>query len=99
MHDFVGLLFASVNVALSVLVLGMVVYGVKYFKSGILVRTLSRARIVGALLFLYFLTQALVAVDIIPSSTPIDDVLGTLFMLSLIYLTYGFTNDWKTITV
>lgn len=97
MHDFVGLLFASVNVCLSVLILGMVAYGVNYFKSGILVKTLSRARLVGALLFLYFLTQALAAVDILPSNTPVDDILGTFFMLSLIYLAYGFINDWKVL--
>jgi len=52
---------------------------------------------VGLLLFLYFLTESLVAVDILPSNTPIDDILGTLFMLSMIYLAYGFINDWKTL--
>jgi hypothetical protein len=99
MHDPVGLLFASVNVGLSVLVLGMVAYGVSYFKSGLLVKTLRRARLLVALLFLYFLTIALTAIDVLPSNTPIDDVLGTLFMLSIIYLAYGFINDWKTLSL
>ena len=97
MHDLVGLLFASVNVGLSVLVLGMVAYGVNYFKSGLLVKTLRRSGLLAVLLFLYFLTQALTAMDILPSNTPIDDVLGTLFMLSFIYLAYRFINDWKTL--
>jgi hypothetical protein len=97
MHDPVGLLFASVNFGLSILVLGMIAYGVNYFKKGLLVKTLSRARIMGALLFLYFLTQALAAIDVLPSNTPIDDVLGTLFMISMIYMAYGFINDWKTL--
>jgi hypothetical protein len=97
MHDLVGLVFAFVNVCLSVLILGIVAYGVNYFKSGVLAKTLSRARIVGVLLFLYFLTQALIAVDVLPSITAVDDLLGTLFMLSFIYLAYGFVNDWKTL--
>ena len=97
MHDPVGLLFASVNVGLSILVLGMTIYGVSYFKSGLLVKTLRRAWLLAILLFSYFLTQALVAMDLLPSETPIDDVLGTLFMLSMIYLAYGFINDWKTL--
>lgn len=97
MHDFVGLLFAAVNVCLSVLILGIVAYGVNYFKGGVLVKTLRRARLAGALLFLYFLTQALVAMDILPSNTPVDDILGTFFMLSLIYLAYGFINDWMVL--
>jgi hypothetical protein len=99
MHDAVGLFFASLNVGLSILVLGIVAYGVNYFKKGLLVKSLSRARLVGGLLLLYFLTQALTATDMLPSNTPIDDFLGTFFMLSLIYLAYGFINDWKTMEI
>jgi hypothetical protein len=97
MHDPVGLFFSSVNVALSILVLGMVAYGVNYFKSGLLAKTMSRARLVAILLLLYFSTQALIAIDFLPSNTPVDDVLGTLFMVSMIYLTYNFINDWKAL--
>ncbi len=97
MHDLVGLLFASVNVCLSVLILGIVTYGVSYFKDGVLVKTLRRARLVAVLLFLLFLTEALIAVGILPSNTPINDILGTVFLVSFIYLAYGFTNDWKTL--
>ena len=97
MHDVVGLLFASVNVGLSLIVLSMIAYGVRFFKKGLLVKTLNRARLVGLLLFLYFFIESLVAVDVLPSNTPIDDVLGTLLMLSMIYLAYGFINDWKTL--
>ena len=85
------------NVGLSLLVLGMIAYGVKFFKNGLLVKTLNRARLLGLLLFLYFFTESLVAVDFLPSNSPIDDVLGTLLMLSMIYLAYGFINDWKTL--
>ena len=95
MHDAVGLLFASVNVGLSILVLGMAAYGVNYFKGGIVAKSMGRARLVAILLLLYFSTQALIAIDFLPSNTPIDDVLGTLFMISLISLAYNFTNDWK----
>jgi len=97
MHDPVGLLFASVNVGLSILILGVVFYGVRYFKKGLLVKTLGRARLAGVLLFLYFLVESMTAVDILAANTPIDDVLGTLFMLSLIYMAYGYINDWKTL--
>lgn len=97
MHDPVGLFFTSVNVGLSILVLGMVAYGVNYFKSGLLAKTMRRARLVAILLLLYFSTQALITIDLLPSNTPIDDVLGTLFMLSLIYLAYNFINDWKAL--
>jgi hypothetical protein len=41
----------------------------------------------------------LTATDMLPSNTPIDDFLGTFFMLSLIYLAYGFINDWKTMEI
>jgi hypothetical protein len=97
MHDPLGLLFASVNVGLTVLVLGMMAYGVNYFKRGLLVKTLKRACLLAVLMFLYFLTEAFVAVDIVPSNTPVDDILGTLFMLSMIYVAYGFINDWRSL--
>jgi methionine-rich copper-binding protein CopC len=58
-------------------------------------KTIRRLWIVAAILFVYFATQALVAFDYLPSTTPIDDVLGTLFMLALVYVAYGFLNDWK----
>lgn len=95
MHDTVGLFFSSVNVGLSILVLGMVIYGLNYFQSGLLAKTMRRARLVAILFLLYFSTQALSAVDFLPSNSAIDDVLGTLFMLSMIYLAYNFINDWK----
>ena len=97
MNDPVGLFFSSMNVGLSILVLGMVAYGVNYFKSGLLAKTMKRVRLVAALLLLYFFTQALIAIDFLPSNTLIDDVLGTLVMLSLIYLAYNFINDWKSL--
>ena len=97
MHDPVGLLFASANVGLSILILGIVLYGVRYFKKGLLVKTLDRAQIAAVFLFLYFLTESMVVTDVLPANTPIDDVLGTFLMFSLIYLAYGYINDWKTL--
>lgn len=94
MHDPIGLAFASVNVLLSLLGFVVVLVGIKRFKTGLLVKTLKRATPVGILLFLFFVTQALVAIDGLPSNTPIDDALGTLFMVGLLYVTYGFVNDW-----
>jgi len=97
MHDPVGLLFSSVNVGLSILVLGLVTYGVNYFKSGLLAKTMRRARLVASLLVLYFSTQALIEIDFLPSNTAIGDVLGTLFILTFIYLVYNFINDWRAL--
>ena len=95
MYDPVGFLFASVNVGLSILVLGIVAYGMNYFKEGLLAKTLSRARPAAVLLLLYFLTRALITMGLLLSNTYVDDVLGTLLVLSMIYLAYGYVNDWK----
>jgi hypothetical protein len=97
MHDLTGLVFASVNVVFSFLGFVLVVVGIRRFKTGLLVKTLKRAIPAGILLFLFFAAEALIAVDFLPSSTLIDDVLGTLFMVGLLYVTYGFVNDWSKI--
>ena len=89
--------FSSLNVGLSIVVLGLVAYGVNYFKSGLLAKTIKRARLVAVLLLLYFFTQTLIAIDFLPSNTLIDDVLATLAVLSLIYLAYNFIKDWKSL--
>jgi len=94
MHDLIGLTFASANVIISIVGFFLIFVGIRRFKTGLLVKTLKRAVPAGLLLFLYFVTVALVAIDVLPSATPIDDVLGTLFMLALLYVTYGFMNDW-----
>jgi len=60
----------------------------------LLVRALKRAILVGILLFLYFLTQIWIDLGILPPDTPIEGVLGTLFMLGLLFVVYGFVNDW-----
>jgi amino acid transporter len=94
LHDLIGLVFASVNVVFSFLGFALVAVGIRRFKTGLLVKTLKRAIPAGLLLFLFFVAEALIAVDFLPSNTPIDDVLGTLFMVGLLYVTYGFVNDW-----
>jgi branched-subunit amino acid transport protein AzlD len=94
MHDLLGLAFASANVLLSFLGFVLVLVGIRRFKTGLIVKTLKRSIPAGVFLFLFFATEALVAIDVLPSNTPIDDILGTLFMVGLLYVTYGFVNDW-----
>jgi hypothetical protein len=97
MHDPIGLAFASANVGLSVLILLVSVYGVKYFKSGVVARTMKRILPSTVLLFVYFLTQAFIATDLLPAITVTDDILGTLFMLAVLYSVYGMINDWRNL--
>ena len=94
MHDPIGLAFASLNVLLSFLGFVLVLVGIRRFKTGLLVKTLKRAITPGILLFVFFVTEALIAIGSVPSDTPIDDILGTMFMVGLLYVTYGFVNDW-----
>ena len=99
MHDILGLAFAITNALLAFVILCVVIWGIRYFKQGILVKTLRRAGLAAILLFFTFSADALVAVDVLPSNTDIDDALGVLFMLALLYLAYGFINDWRTLSV
>jgi Na+/H+ antiporter NhaB len=94
MLDSIHVSLAVVNVGLSLLTLLFAIYGIRHFKTGLLVRTLKRAIPMAILLALYFSTVALVAMNALPANTPIDDILGTLFMLSFLYLAYGFVHDW-----
>jgi hypothetical protein len=94
-HDILGLILAMLNALLVLIMSCIVVWGVRYFKQGILIKTLKRTGLAAALLFLTFSADALVAADILPSNTDIDDLLGLLFMLALLYLAYGFVNDWR----
>jgi len=88
------LAIASLNVVISLIGLVLILRGLRQFRGGILAKSLRRAIPVGVLLFLFFVTEALVAMEILPRDTPIDDILGTLFMLGLLYVTYGFEHDW-----
>ena len=83
-----------VNVCLSILTMLLAIRGIRHFRTGLLVRTLKRAIPMAILLALYFSTVALIAINALPANTPIDDILGTLFMLSFLYLAYGFVHDW-----
>ena len=94
MHDLLGLSFAVLNIGLSIVTLLFVIRGIRHFKTGLLAKSMKRALPVAILLTLFFLTEALIAIDAFPAATPIDDVLGTLFMLSFLLLAYGFVNDW-----
>jgi hypothetical protein len=88
--------FSSPRSTLTIFVLS--VWGVNYFKRGTFATTLRRVWIVALLLFTYFVTEAMVAYGYLESTTPIDDVLGTLFMVALLYVAYGFVNDWKNLS-
>ena len=94
MPDLVELSFAALNTLLSFIGLVLLLIGVKRFKGGLLERALKRAIPAGILLFLYFISQALIGLEILPVHTFVDDVLGTLFMLGLLYAVYGFIQDW-----
>ena len=94
MHDMLGLTFAFANLLIAFIGNVFVVMGIIRFKTGLLAVTLKRAFLTGVFLFLFFLVEALMATDILPSNTSIGYVLGTLFMLSLLYVTYSFVNDW-----
>jgi hypothetical protein len=62
-------------------------------------KTLKRAGLAAILLFLTFSADSLVAADVVPSNTDIDDIRSVRFMLALLYLAYGFVNDWRTLNV
>ena len=68
--------------------------GIRQFKGGLLEKTLKRAIPAGTLLFLFFISEALVGLDTLTVHTYVDDVLTTLFMFGLLYVTFGFINDW-----
>jgi hypothetical protein len=99
LHDLIGLTFAVINLGLGFFTIILVFKAVKYFKEGIIVRSLKRAWFPAIAITLFFLTEALVAIDFLPSNTPIDDILGTIFMLGLLYVARGFIKDWKELTV
>ena len=94
MLDSFHVSLALVNVGLAILTLLLTISGIRHFQKGLLVRTLKRAIPMSILLALYFSTVVLIAISALPVNTPIDDILGTLFMLSFLYLAYGFVHDW-----
>jgi hypothetical protein len=83
-----------VNVLLSGFGFLLILVGIRRFETGLLVRALKRGIPVGIILFLYFLTQIWIAMGLLPPDTPMEGILGTLFMVGLLYVTYGFVNDW-----
>ena len=82
------------NVLLAGLGFLLIVVGIRRFETGLLAKALKRGIPVGIIIFLYFLTQIWIALGFLPADTPIEGILGTLFMLGLLYVTYGFVNDW-----
>ena len=95
MHDTLGLFFASLNVVLAILILVLDVWGIRRFTTRLVVKNLKRGLLVAILLFLYFLSVGLIAAGILPASSPVDDVLGTIFVISLVYVAYGYVGDWR----
>lgn len=98
-HDPIGLAFAVINLGLGFFSIVLVFRAVRYFKDSLLAKALKRAWIPAIAIALFFLAEALAAIDVLPSSTPIDDILGTIFMLRLLYVTRGFINDWKELRI
>jgi hypothetical protein len=99
LHNPIGLTFAMINLGLGFLTIVLAFRAARYFKNGLLAKALNRAWIPAIAIALFFLAEALVAIDILPSNTPIDDMLGTIFMLGLLYVTSGFINDWKKLRI
>lgn len=99
MHDLIGLTFAVINLGLGFFTIILVFRAMRFFKTGMLMKNLKRAWVPAIAIGLYFLVVALVAVDVLPSDTPIDDILGTIFMLGLLYVARGFINDWKKLGI
>jgi len=92
--DLVELSFAALNALLSLVGLVLILIVIRRFKGGLLERALKRAIPAGTLLFLYFISEALIGLEILPVHTFVDDVLGTFFMLGLLYAVNGFIQDW-----
>jgi hypothetical protein len=99
MHDLIGLTFAVINLGLGFFTIVLVFRAMQYFKTGLLMKTFKRVWIPAIAIGLFFLAELLVAADVLPSNTPIDDILGTIFMLGLLYLAHGFINDWKKLGI
>jgi hypothetical protein len=95
LHDLIGLTFAVINLGLGFLTIALIVGAVRYFKTGLLVKALKRTWIPAIAIALFFLAEALEAIEVLPSSTPIDDILGTIFMVGFLYVARGFISDWK----
>jgi uncharacterized membrane protein YozB (DUF420 family) len=95
MVDSLELGLAMLNVVLSGVGFLLIIAGIRWFETGLFVRALKRAIPAGLLLFLLFFTKAMVAMGALPSDSLIEDILGTLFMLGLLFVTYGLVNDWK----
>ena len=91
----IGLAFTVINLCLGIFTITLVIRGVRYFKNGLMANALNRAWIPAVAIALFFTVEALVATDILPSNTSIDDILGTIFMFGLLYVAHGFINDWK----
>jgi hypothetical protein len=99
MHDPIGLTFALINLGLGFFTIVLVIRAVRYFKDGLMAKALKRAWVPAIAIALFFTVEALVAIDILLSNTPIDDILGTIFMLGLLYVARGFINDWKKLSI
>ena len=95
MHEAFGLFFSSLNVVLATIILGLDVWGIRRFTTRLVVKNLKRGLLVAIVLFLYFLAVGLIAADILPPNSPVDDVLGTMLVLSLVYVAYGYVGDWR----
>lgn len=93
--DSVAFGFAVTNTALAFAGIMATLYGKRYFKAGILVKTMMRGAIVALFLFAHFLSEMLSEIGIINPPPYLEYPLEFGFTLGLAYVTIGFIRDWQ----
>lgn len=93
MPNLTELSFALLNAGFSAAILGLVVRSLAHFRGRLLTRLLKVVFLTGAFLMLFFATEALIALEILPVHSSLDDILDTLFTLGLLYLVYGLIRE------
>ena len=97
MPDTISVVFSVINSVVSFLGLVTVIYGMRYFKEGLPVKSLRRGVLVTLLIFVHFMLDALGELGTVSSPPVIGHVLELAFTLALGYLAYGFIRDWQKI--
>ena len=95
--DLLELTFAMLNVLLSGCGFLVIIAGIRWFETGLFVRTLKRAIPAAIILFLFFFTKVMAVINAVPANTPINDILGTCFIVAGFYVAYGLVGDWREI--
>ncbi len=93
-HDLVS---STASIILALLILAWTIRGAKYFREGLLAKTMRWLAVVAVFLVLHFLAISMINAGVLPESTVLDDATGILFMLALWYTVYSFAKDWKNL--